>query len=169
MFTIKTEESGHKSDYPGAELYPLKRPLIDVPRIITEISTEYKHLCSVSCLSDDQIWMCGNGGIIRLYNIKGQLMKSIPTKSGFSPEDITVTGSGDLVYIEKRHGDSTLNMLINSEIQTVIKIPAWIPISVCSTFSGDLLVVLVSKCGFGEQQSKVVRYSGLTETLYSVR
>lgn len=91
-------------------------------------------------------------------------MKSIPTKSGFFPKDITVTGSGDLVYIEERHGDSTLNMLINSEIQTVIKLPVWMPVSVCSTFSGDLLVVLVNKNIFKGQQSKVVRYSGLTET-----
>lgn len=75
-----------------------------------------------------------------------------------------MTGSGDLVYIEKRHGDSTLNMLINSEIQTVINLHVWIPVSVCSTFSGDLLVVLVSKYVFEGQQSKVVRYSGLTET-----
>lgn len=62
--------------------------------------------------------------------MKGQLMKSIPTKSGFSPKDITVTGSGDLVFIEQRHGDSTLNMLINSEIQTVIKLHVWIPVIV---------------------------------------
>lgn len=137
------------------------RPLIDVPRIITEIPTEYAHVCSVSCSSDDQIWMCGRESIIRLYNMKGQLMKSIPTKSGFFPKNITVTGSGDLVFIEQRHGDSTLNMLINSEIQTVIKLHVWIPVSVCSTFSGDLLVC---NSNFETQHSKVVCYSGLTET-----
>lgn len=109
----KTEVHGYTIDSPGAELSPLSRPFIDVPRVITEITTEYKDSFSVSCLNHDQIWMCGRENIMRLYNIKGELMKSIPTKSGVWPKDLAVTGCGDLVDID--HGDSTLNIVKNRD------------------------------------------------------
>lgn len=60
-------------------------PFIDVPKIITEIKPEYgilHGLFSVSCVSDNDtsIWSCGRDNIIRLYNLQGELVKSIKTK-----------------------------------------------------------------------------------------
>ncbi|XP_052711634.1 uncharacterized protein LOC128185957 [Crassostrea angulata] len=159
--SIKTDEHGYTMDSPGAECPPPERPLIDVPSIITEINTEYgnfNELESVSCLNDEECWTCGQDNKMRLYNLKRELVKSFQTKSGRRPTDIAVTQSGELVYTDCT--DRTVNIVTNTQIQTVIRLLGWIPWYVCSTFSGDLLVVMFND---DEKQAKVVRYSGFTE------
>uniref|UniRef100_A0A8W8JF77 B box-type domain-containing protein n=1 Tax=Magallana gigas TaxID=29159 RepID=A0A8W8JF77_MAGGI len=159
--SIKSEEHGYTMDSPGAESSPPDRPLIDVPRIITEVNTEYglsNILRSVSCLSDDVVWTCGNDNIMRLYNLHGKLVKSIQTKSGEIPENIAVTQSGELVYTDD--SDGTVNIVKNTQIQTVIRLQGWKPLYVCSTSFGDLLVSMITD---DKKQAKVVRYSGSTE------
>uniref|UniRef100_K1RFS7 Tripartite motif-containing protein 2 n=1 Tax=Magallana gigas TaxID=29159 RepID=K1RFS7_MAGGI len=159
--SIKTEKQVYTMDSPGAESSPPDRPLIDVPRIITEINTEYgnsNRLFSVSCLSDGKLWTRGLENMMRLYNLKGELVKSVKTKSGNTPWDIAVTRSGDLVYTD--YNDRTVNIVKNKKIQTVIRLQGWRPRGVCSTSSGDLLVVMVSD---DYKQTKVVCYSGSTE------
>nr|XP_034304699.1 uncharacterized protein LOC117680601 [Crassostrea gigas]XP_034304700.1 uncharacterized protein LOC117680601 [Crassostrea gigas]XP_034304701.1 uncharacterized protein LOC117680601 [Crassostrea gigas]XP_034304703.1 uncharacterized protein LOC117680601 [Crassostrea gigas]XP_034304704.1 uncharacterized protein LOC117680601 [Crassostrea gigas] len=156
--SIKTEEHGYTMESPGAESSPPDRPLIDVPRIITQIDTEYIGLESVSCLSDEEMWTCGDDNIMRLYNLRGKLVKSVQTKSGKHPYNIAVTRSGDLVYTDIV--DRTVNIAKNTQIQTVIRLRGWKPFNVCSTSSGDLLVVMDSD---DDKQTKVVCYSGSTE------
>nr|XP_034332947.1 uncharacterized protein LOC105332276 [Crassostrea gigas]XP_034332948.1 uncharacterized protein LOC105332276 [Crassostrea gigas] len=158
--SIKTDEHGYLIDSPGAESSPPDRPLIDIPRIITDINTEYgnsNELCCVSCLNDE-VWTCGLDNKMILYNLKRELVKSIFTKSRERPTDITVTQSGELVYTDNTN--RTVNIVKNTQIQTVIRLLEWIPWYVCSTFSGDLLVVMVSD---DKKQAKVARYSGATE------
>ena len=86
-----------------AESPPLPRPLTDKPKIIRNIKTEYgrnNRLNSVSCLSDNELWTCGWDEFLRLYSLKGKLLKSVQTKSGKMPSDIAVTESRDLVYAD---------------------------------------------------------------------
>nr|XP_034304714.1 uncharacterized protein LOC117682050 [Crassostrea gigas]XP_034304715.1 uncharacterized protein LOC117682050 [Crassostrea gigas] len=156
--SIKTEEHGYTMESPGAESSPPDRPLIDVPRIITQINTEYGQLDGVSCLSDGEMWTCSNDNIMRLYNLRGELVKSVKTKSGNVPQDIAVTRSGDLVYTD--YNDRTVNIVKNKKIKTVIRLRGWRPRGVCSTSSGDLLVVMDTD---DYKQTKVVCYSGSTE------
>uniref|UniRef100_K1RGL7 Tripartite motif-containing protein 2 n=1 Tax=Magallana gigas TaxID=29159 RepID=K1RGL7_MAGGI len=158
--SIKTEEHGYTMDSPGAESFSPDRPLIDVPLIITDIKTKYgesNELLSVSCLSDDEVWTSGQDNMMRLYNLHSKLVKSIQTKSGNTPADIAVTQSGELVYTDP--DDRTVNIVKDTKIQTVIRLQGWRPLYVCSTFSGDLLVVMVTD---DIKQTKVVRYSGST-------
>ncbi|XP_052680828.1 uncharacterized protein LOC128161558 [Crassostrea angulata] len=158
--SIKTEEHGYTMESLGAESSPPDRPPIDVPRIITQINTEYGELnplYSVSCLSDEEMWTCGGDNKMRLYNLLGELVKSVYTKSRNESWDIAVTRSGDLVYTD--YHDRTLNIVKNTQIQTVISLRGWKPRHVCSTSSGDLLVVMESE----GLPTKVVCYSGSTE------
>uniref|UniRef100_K1PEZ0 Tripartite motif-containing protein 2 n=1 Tax=Magallana gigas TaxID=29159 RepID=K1PEZ0_MAGGI len=159
--SIKTEENGYTMESSGVESSPTDRPLIDVPWIITDINTEYggsNRLGSVSCLSDDEVWTSGTDNMMRLYNLHSKLVKSIQTKSGNMPYNIAVTQSGELVYTDPK--DRTVNIVNNTQIQTVIRLQGWKPLYFCCTSSGDLLVVMVTD---GKKQAKVVRYSGSTE------
>ncbi|XP_052707896.1 uncharacterized protein LOC128183079 [Crassostrea angulata] len=158
-FSITTEEHGYTMETSEAGSSPLK-PLLDEPRIISTIQTQYKYsLSSVTCPSDEEIWACSyDNKMMSLYNLQGKLVKSVQTKSGYDPWDIAVTRSGDLVYADD--DDRTVNIVKNTQIQTVIRLQGWEPHYVCSTSSGDLLVVMESD---DYKQTKVVCYSGSTE------
>ena len=127
--------------------------LLDEPRILTDIQTEYtKGLYSVSCLSDSELWTCGNGKVMRLYILQGELLRSVKTKSGHWPWDIAVTRNGSLVYADF----SSLNLVSGTQIQTLIRPWGWRPRELCSTSSLDFLVIMTSDYFI---QTKVVRYS----------
>nr|XP_034334663.1 E3 ubiquitin-protein ligase TRIM71 isoform X2 [Crassostrea gigas] len=158
-FSITTEEHGYTMEISEAGSSPLK-PLLDEPRIISTIQTQYGDygLTSVTCDSDEEIWTCSyNNKMMRLYNLQGELVKSVQTKSGNGPQDIAVTRRGDLVYTD--YNNRTVNIVKNTQIQTLIRLRGWRPRGVCSTSSGDLLVVMDSD----DKQTKVVCYSGSTE------
>eukprot|EP00105_Crassostrea_gigas_P016003 XP_011433205.1 PREDICTED: uncharacterized protein LOC105332344 [Crassostrea gigas] len=159
--SIKTEEQGYALDSPGADSSFPDRPFIDVPRIITDITTEYgetNNLRSVSCLGDDEVWTCGDDNMLRLYNVHGKLVKSIQTKSRNMPVDIAVTQSGELVFTD--YNDRTVNIVKNTKIQRVVKLRVWKPTYVCITSDDDFLVVMENHF---MKHAKVVRYSGSTE------
>lgn len=155
---IEAGENYYNMSTQGVESSPPPgMTLMDEPRVFTEIDTYYGLLYCGICLNDKEVWTRGNGKIMRLYNLHGEQLKSIETKSGNDPGDITVTRNGDLVYTDSK--DKSVNIVKNKTIQTVIKLRKWKPDRVCSTSSGDLLVFLVSD---DDKQAKVVRYSGST-------
>nr|XP_022301180.1 uncharacterized protein LOC111109393 [Crassostrea virginica] len=125
---------------------------------LTHMWTKYK-LDRVSCLSDSELWTCcDNDIILRLYNLQGELLRSVQTKSGNAPWDIAATRSGDLVYTDPE--DRSINLVRGTKVKRLIKLRGWEPYGLCSTSSGDLLVIMESDDG---EQTKVVRYSGSKE------
>lgn len=159
---IKTKRV-NKMNAPGAvSSSPLPvKSLIDMPLTIKVIDTWNENsdgLYSVSCLSDDNIWTCGKNPIMRLYNLKGELVNSIITISGKRSLDIAVTRSGDLVYSDFQ--DRTVNILNDIKIRTMIKFLGWRPCYICSTSYDDLLVVNISD---DETKTRIVRYSDSKE------
>ncbi|XP_078311994.1 uncharacterized protein LOC144618886 [Crassostrea virginica] len=155
--SIQTEEQGYTVPSLGTKSSPPDRPLLYAPQLITELNTANNYLCGVSCLSDEEIWTRGGNKNLKLYNLKGELVKSVQTKSGNSPEDIAVTRSGGLVYTD--YSDSSINLVSGTQIQTLITLRGWKPRGLCSTSSGELLVIMDSD----DKKSKVVRYSASTE------
>ncbi|XP_062600706.1 uncharacterized protein LOC134262344 [Saccostrea cucullata] len=144
---------------PEAGSSPPVKQLLDEPETVTSIGTGYRSLYNVTCLSDEEIWTSGNDNLMKLFNINQEesLLKSITTKSGNWTYSIAVTKSGDLVYTDL--DDTSVNIVKNEKIEEVIRLQNWGPRGVCSTSSGDLLVIMVSD----DKQSKVARYSGIIE------
>ncbi|XP_052702671.1 uncharacterized protein LOC128179312 [Crassostrea angulata] len=156
--SFTTEEQDYSMPPQGAKSSPPDRSLMDVPQVITAIDTGYEYIYGVTCLNDTEVWTRGDDDMMKLFNLQGELVESIQTKSGNDPQDTAVTRSGDLVYTDYK--DRTVNIVKNTQIQTVIRLQGWRPHGVCSTSSGDLLVVMDSD---DYKQSKVVCYSGSTE------
>ncbi|XP_052684062.1 E3 ubiquitin-protein ligase TRIM71-like [Crassostrea angulata] len=160
-FSIGIEEHGYTLELPSAESSPIHKPINDEPRIITVIKTDYgakNKLYSVSCLNNKEIWTHGHDKILRLYSMYGTLFKSIKTKPGNRPQDIAVTGEGDLAYTA--YWDNTVNIVKNAQTQTAIQLQGWKPHGICSTSSGDLMVAMDS---VDDTETKVVRYTDFTE------
>ncbi|XP_062574668.1 uncharacterized protein LOC134236503 [Saccostrea cucullata] len=157
--SITTEEHGYTMKTPEAVSCPPVKSLLAEQELITTIYTGY-NLYSVTCLSDEEIWTLGYDKIMKLYNLKGKLLKSIQTKSGKIPRDIAVTRSGDLVYTDC--DTRTVNIVKSDQIQEVIRLQGWKPYNICSTSSGDLLVTMISD-DYEQSKVKIVRYSGSTE------
>ncbi|XP_061165866.1 uncharacterized protein LOC133174785 [Saccostrea echinata] len=155
-----SDEDGYTLDTSEALSYPPSgKPLLDKPELLTTIKTRFRDLLySVTCLNDEEIWICGEENIISLYNLQSKLLKSIQTKSGKKPNDIAVTRSGHLVYTDS--GTRTVNIVENEQVQEVIRLQEWLPYNLCSTSSGDLLVSMNNDDYI---QSEIVRYSGSTE------
>ncbi|XP_062604519.1 E3 ubiquitin-protein ligase TRIM71-like isoform X2 [Saccostrea cucullata] len=153
-YSMKTTQKS-----PEAGSSPPVKQLLDQPKTVTTIDTGYRELYNVTCLSDEEIWTSGFDSTMKLYSInQGSLLKSITTKSGNGPQDIAVTKSGDLIYTDS--WDKTVNIVNNEKIEEVIRLKNWRPYGVCSTSSGDFLVIMDSD---DNKQSKVLRYSGSTE------
>jgi streptogramin lyase len=134
--------------------------MLDEPRLTAAIDTGYNTLLSVSCISEDQVWTCGyKDNTMKLLNLRGDLLTSIQTKSGGYPEGIAVTRDGELVYTD--YHNNSVNLVKKKKHRTLITLQGWVPLGVCCTGSWELLVTMVSD---DYSQSKVVCYSGSTET-----
>ncbi|XP_062607416.1 uncharacterized protein LOC134269213 [Saccostrea cucullata] len=153
--SITTEEHGYTMKTLEAASFPPIKPLLDEPELITTIDTGYDCLYSVSCFSDEEIWTCGEDKLIKLYELQGNLLRSIKAKSAC---DIAVTWKGELVYTD--YMKRTVNIVENDQIQEVIRLQGWTPYKIFCTSSGDLLVTMI-KDYF--EQSKVVRFFQSTE------
>ncbi|XP_062611866.1 pyrin-like [Saccostrea cucullata] len=154
VLSITTAAEGKTLEAPEAPV----RPLLEEPELITTINVKYRQLYSVACLSNEEIWTCGEDSNMKLYNLQGKLLMSVETMSGNYPRDIAVTKTGDLVYTDR--DTRTVNILKNNWIQEVIRLRGWKPYRLCCSSSGGLLVTMLSDFG---GHSKVVRYSGSTE------
>lgn len=158
---VIAEEFGHVLYSEDAESSETHMPLIAEPRGITEIHTNYgvsNKLRSVAALNDNELWTCGDSKMMKLYNLQGELIKSIKCKSENMPSNIEVTKNGDLVYTD--YVDRTVNIVQNTHIREVVKLNGWVPRCVCCTSSDDLLVFMDNA---HYRQSKIVRYSGSIE------
>lgn len=51
--------------------FEVYRLFVVVLKVIVEINIDYvfyKELCSVLCMNDEEIWMCGNNNKMKFYN-----------------------------------------------------------------------------------------------------
>lgn len=116
--SVTKEEQEYKMDIPGYMSSLSDSEPVDEVEVITSISTDYRYLFCVTCVSDEEILLCGNINIMKLYNLQGEQLKSIKSKSENMPWDIAVTKSKDLIYTD--FSNRSVNLIRESEIQKII-------------------------------------------------
>nr|XP_034307666.1 uncharacterized protein LOC117683021 [Crassostrea gigas] len=132
------------------------RELLDTPVVINTFNTGYLNLRNVSFYSEQEIWASARVSEMKCFNVKGNSINSIKTKSGEYPDDIAVTTEGCLLYCDWEL--KTVNKVVNGQIEEIIKPLGWIPGNRCVTSTDDLLIVMCN-----DDKNKVVRYSGSVE------
>ncbi|XP_052679765.1 uncharacterized protein LOC128160475 [Crassostrea angulata] len=131
------------------------RELLDTPVVINTFNTGYTNLRKVSFHSEQEIWASAEVSEIKCYNINGNTINAIETKSGEYPDDLAVTREGYLIYTDREF--RTVNKVVNGQIKEIIILQGWIPGNLCVTSFGDLLLVM---CDDAKTQTKIVRYAG---------
>lgn len=79
-FSIESQEYDFKMESTGAASPSTdicRNPLLNQLKIITTIETDFEHMFSVTCSTDEQIWTRGDSNIIKFYNLQGELLESI--------------------------------------------------------------------------------------------
>lgn len=130
--------------------------------IMTDIFIDFGNknlLCDVAFVRNEEIWTTSSfDEFLRLYKLDGKLVNIVQTKSGKVPFGISIIRFGDLVYVDNY--DRSLNIVKGTEVHTMIKLQEWRPLGVCSSYSDELLLLMVND---SNNQAKVLRYSGSTE------
>lgn len=159
---LQKEELGESlqvSDVP-----PSPNNLVDNPHILSQFTTNYEgdfvKLSSVSCPTDHTVLTCGGQNQnVQFYNLRGEMYKRIDDKlTTKQPPYLTSSKNAEEYY--SNPFDKTINIVEDLHIRPVIKLWGWIPLGLCCSSTGDLLVIMDSD---DFEQTKVVRYSGSTE------
>ncbi|XP_078327924.1 uncharacterized protein LOC111113257 [Crassostrea virginica] len=132
------------------------------PVVVSTIQTPYgknTELWRILCDEAGKIWISGNDSKIYQINRRGSILK-------------TVSASGDVfalsLSLEKElifslyWPDTKLYRYDGDTVTTVLNLLQWCPRGLCHSANGDLLMSMRS---VDETQSRVVRYSGTTETM----
>lgn len=93
----KTEENIDELYHSETDFYPKRKRLADESRIIKSLEIkhkEYKRILNVSCSRDDEIWACAQDNVMKLFCFQVDIVKSVKTRTGNIPFDITVTRYG---------------------------------------------------------------------------
>nr|XP_034309272.1 uncharacterized protein LOC117683680 [Crassostrea gigas] len=149
-----TEESVLSLNEPST---PLSR-ILDEPELIATIHTGYEKLFDITYVNEDCVWTFGSSKDIKCFNMKGELLHTVSSKSEQRPNDIAVDSGGNVLFSDWI--SRTVNNVNNGQIEKLIRLQGWSPGQLCVTSNGDLLVTMFSD---DQTQSKVVRYSGSTE------
>lgn len=155
--------------YPESKVWEL----LDEPKLLATIQTEYKDLFSVACVNGEQIWTSGRSNNIKCFNPQGLLLKTIKTKQTTYPVDIALCRNGDLLYSDWEQ--KTVNRVTNDQTEVFITLKGWVPRNLCVTINGDVLIAMHSEEIVHAQnnspqlyadygiQSKIIRYSDCKE------
>ncbi|XP_062581598.1 uncharacterized protein LOC134243356 [Saccostrea cucullata] len=109
----------------------------------------------------DKVFENDNHDIIKHMNSEGKLLKEITTTTRTAPADLTVTREGHLVYIDGE--DRNINIVKSDRTECLIKEKDWIPGAICSTSTGDLLLLMRSEYRVEKPtKRKITRFSGST-------
>ena len=141
---------------------PISTAFLDEPLILANINTRNESTSdSISCLSDSEFWITFQFHNMELYNLHGEIIKSIKPKpiSWLKRRIAAVTRNGDLVYTG--FWSKSINLVHGTKVQTMFRLRGCRAINICTTSSDDLLVLVYTR-KIAKRETKVLRYSSST-------
>lgn len=131
--------------------------LKDTPELLATIQSPYRVLWRIVCAGKDKIWTSGRRNDITQIDRKGNILLSIKTHGNHWV--LSIDNQQRLVF--SKSYDTKVYMYKEGNVETCLNLTNWLPRGICHTKNGDMLVSMRSE---NKKQSKVVRYSGTTET-----
>ncbi|XP_061165666.1 E3 ubiquitin-protein ligase Trim36-like [Saccostrea echinata] len=142
-----------------------KRPgslrMIKYPAVISTIQSPYgstHELWRLQCRGRDKILISGNDKTIKEIDSTGCIIQTIQTNDDVRV--LTINLRQEPVFSSITWVYKEIYIFNNSELRVLYSIPDWLPVGLCYTGNGDLLVSVRSK---DRKQSRIVKYSGIAE------
>ena len=132
------------------------------PVVVSTIQTPYgkeTELWRVLCDEAEKIWISGNDKKVYQIDQSGSIKKTVSVSDNVWALSLSV--GKDLIF-SACWTDTKVYKYDGNVVMTVVDLGQWCPRGLCHSANGDLLVSMRSK---DETQSRVVRYSGTTETM----
>ena len=123
----------------SADVTIRKGGLMDNVRIIITIPTKYTSLYDVACVGKAEAWILGDNNTITRIDIHGTVKDTVTTNGRNTPNRISVTIEKELIYSD--FDNKTVNIARHGKSETLIIPPkGWVPMGICCTRSGDILI-----------------------------
>ena len=136
--------------------------LMSNPVVLSTIQTPHgknTELWRVLCEETGNIWISGNNRIIHLLDQSGLILKTLSIYSNAFAFSLSLEKK---LSFSVEWPDTKVYRYDDDERKAVVDLRMWCPRGLCHSANGDLLVSMRS---VDKTQSRVVRYSGTTETM----
>nr|XP_022310167.1 E3 ubiquitin-protein ligase TRIM71-like [Crassostrea virginica] len=136
--------------------------LMSNPVVVSTIQTPYgkkNELWRILCDEAGKIWISGNDKNVYQIDQSGSIKKTVSVSDDVRALSLSV---GKELIFSACWTDTKVYRYDGNVVSTVVDLGQWRPRGLCHSANGDLLVSMRS---LNETQSRVVRYSGTTETM----
>ncbi|XP_078329499.1 uncharacterized protein LOC111112205 [Crassostrea virginica] len=141
--------------------HDMRKPMSN-PVVVSTIQTPYgkeTELWKILCDEAGKIWISGNDQKVYQIDQSGSIKKTVSVSDNVIALSLSV---GKELIFSAGWTDTKVYRYNGNVVRTVFYLGQWCPCGLCHSANGDLLVSMRSK---DETQSRVVRYSGTTETM----
>nr|XP_022307064.1 uncharacterized protein LOC111113256 isoform X2 [Crassostrea virginica]XP_022307065.1 uncharacterized protein LOC111113256 isoform X2 [Crassostrea virginica] len=137
------------------------RKLMSNPVVVSTIQTPYgkkTKLWRILCDEAGKMWIIGDDQKVYQINKNGSILKTVSVSDDVLALSLSV--GKELIFCTRT--DTNVYRYDDKVVRTLVDLGQWLPRGLCHSANGDLLVSMRSKY---ETHSRVVRYSGTTETM----
>ncbi|XP_062620680.1 E3 ubiquitin-protein ligase TRIM71-like [Saccostrea cucullata] len=162
---IKKDQIAAMFGFLQTEQNLVKKPgmlkMMDDPAIFRTIQSSFggwRRLWRVQCVGSESILISGGDSTIKQIDRTGSILKTIKTNDNVWA--LTINSQQDPLFSTMHYKSTDIYQYNDGIVKILISIHDWFPVGLWYSGKGDLLVSMRS---MDTNQSRVVRYSGMTE------
>ncbi|XP_061187899.1 uncharacterized protein LOC133195931 [Saccostrea echinata] len=121
--------------------------------LLSSFDSGYEEIQTIACAGNDEIWVVGKvHGTMTKFNIKGTKLETLQVIEGYSPNDVSVDGQGNILFCDM--GENSVVMWNKGKRDVVTVWKNWKPTSLFVNKLGHILVSMVTA---DKKNARVVR------------